>query len=125
MQYVYMQKPRPADVTGVEVTLTVFDSNKNTREIGKTMTDANGFFTLNWKPDIEGNYTVYASFAGSESYWPSQAVSSFTVDPAVKMPEIPQVVIPDYTMTILEATIAIIIAVVIVGALTIILRKRP
>ena len=82
MEYVYMQKPRPMDVTGVEVVLSVLDDNSNFREIGKVTTDSDGFYTLNWKPDIEGPYTLYASFAGSESYWPSHAVSSFAVDPA-------------------------------------------
>ncbi len=80
MEYVYMQKPRPMDVTGVEVTLSVMDENGNFREIGKTTSNSDGFFTFNWKPDIEGQYTVYASFGGSESYWPSRAVSSFVVD---------------------------------------------
>ena len=122
MQYVYMQKPRPDSVTGVEVTLSVIDSNNNNREIGKTMADSNGFFTLNWKPDIEGNYTVYASFEGSESYWPSHAVTSFAVDPAVIVPEIPQVVVPDYTWTIVGMGIAMILAVAI--ATILILRKR-
>ena len=28
-----------------------------------------GIFSFNWKPDITGQYTVYASFAGSESYY--------------------------------------------------------
>jgi hypothetical protein len=31
-------------------------------------------------PDIPGKFTVYASFEGSESYWPSHAVTAFTVD---------------------------------------------
>ena len=48
--------------------------------------DADGFFAFNWKPDIEGQYTVYASFAGSESYWPSHAVTAFAVDPAAATP---------------------------------------
>jgi len=123
MQYVYMQKPRPASVTGVEVTLSVLDSNNNTREIGKTMTDINGFFALNWKPDIQGNYTVYASFAGSESYWPSHAVTSFAVDPAPTTAPTPQPqVIPDYTWAIVGMGIAMILAVAI--ATILILRKR-
>jgi hypothetical protein len=123
MQYVYMQKPRPDSVTGVEVTVSVLDSNDNTYEIGKTMTDINGFFTLNWKPDIEGNFTVYANFAGSESYWPSRAVTSFAVDPAPTVAPTPEpIVIPDYTLTIIGMGIAIIVAVAIVGIL--ILRKQ-
>jgi outer membrane protein assembly factor BamB len=123
MQYVYMQKPRPNSVTGVEVVVNVLDSNNNNREIGRTMTDINGFFALNWVPDIEGNFTVTASFAGSESYWPSHAVTSFAVDPApTPAPTAEPVVMPDYTWTIIGTGIAMIIAVAIVGIL--ILRKH-
>ena len=81
MEYVYMQKPRPTNTTGVPVTISVVDSNGNFREIGTTTT-TDGFFTLNWKPDITGSYTVYASFAGSESYYPSHAVTSFSRRPS-------------------------------------------
>jgi len=126
MEYVYMQKPRPTDVTGVDVTLSVLDANNNYREIGTTTANSDGFFTFNWKPDIEGQYTVYASFAGSESYWPSHAVTSFAVDPAVQTQsaEYPQPV--DNTMTVVGVGVALLAAIAIVGALILItLRKRP
>jgi len=123
MQYVYMQKPRPTGATGVEVIINVLDSNNNFREIGRTTSDSTGFFTLNWKPDITGNYTVYAGFAGSESYWPSYATTSFAIDPAPTPAPTPVApVIPDYTLTIIGMGIAIIIVVII--ATILILRKR-
>ncbi len=81
MEYIYMQKPIPTNATGVLVTLSVLDANGNYREIGTTTSNTDGFFAFNWKPDITGQYTVYASFAGSESYWPSHSVTSFAVDP--------------------------------------------
>jgi hypothetical protein len=80
MEYVYMQKPRPTDTVGVEVTLSVLDSNGNYRDIGTATSDADGFFSYQWMPEIPGKFTVYASFEGSESYWPSHAVTAFTVD---------------------------------------------
>ena len=127
MEYVYMQKPRPTNATGVDVTLSVLDANNNYREIGKTTANSDGFFTFNWKPDIEGQYTVYASFAGSESYWPSHAVSSFAVDPApveAQAPENPQPI--DYSMTIVGVGVAILIAIVVgIGIVVMMLRKRP
>lgn len=127
MEYVYMQKPRPTDVTGVEVTLSVLDANNNYRKIGKTTSNSDGFFTFNWKPDIEGQYTVYASFAGSESYWPSNAVTSFAVDPAPQAPA--EVTLPpDNSGTYATySTIAIIVAIAVVGAILalLLLRKRP
>jgi len=54
----------------------------NYREIGTTTSDATGFYSLQWKPDIDGKYNVYAKFEGTESHWPSQATTAFTVDPA-------------------------------------------
>jgi hypothetical protein len=126
MEYVYMQQPRPT-TTGVTVTLSVVDANGNYRDIGTT-TSNNGFFTYNWKPDITGTYTVYASFAGSESYYPSNAVTSFSVDPAATTPA-PTNTQPQFDSitqslqnTIIIAAVAIIIAIAIVGILT--LRKR-
>jgi outer membrane protein assembly factor BamB len=80
MKYVYMQFERPSDTKGVPIALSVLDANGNYREIGNTTSDADGFFTFSWQPDIPGQYTVYASFTGSESYWPSHATSSFVVD---------------------------------------------
>jgi hypothetical protein len=50
------------------VTLSVVDSNGNYRDIGITSTNTDSFFGFDWKPDIEGKYTVYASFGGSASY---------------------------------------------------------
>ena len=126
MAYVYMQKPRPMDTTGVTISLSVVDANGNYREIGTT-TSNDGFFSLNWKPDIEGQYTVYASFAGSESYWPSNAVTAFAVDPAVATPtptEAPAQSVSD--MYFVPAVAGIIVAIAVVGIMIIlVLRKRP
>jgi hypothetical protein len=126
MEYVYMQKPRPTDVTGVSITLSVVDANGNYREIGTTTTN-DGYFTYNWTPDIDGPYTVYASFTGSESYWPSNAVTSFAVDPAAATPAPTEPPQPTMTDTYLLSGIAAIIVVIAIGfAVTIlVLRKRP
>jgi hypothetical protein len=128
MEYVYMQKPRPMDTVGVPVVLSVVDANNNYREIGSTTSDADGFFSLNWKPDIEGKYTVYASFAGSESYWPSHAVTSIAVDPAAATPApTSQPLQSTADMYFVPAVAGIIVTIIIVGALMIMLmlRKRP
>ena len=127
MLYLYKQFVRPADADGVEVTLSVIDSNGNYRDIGTTTSNADGFFTLSWQPDIEGLYTVYASFAGSESYWPSHAVTSFVVGNAVATPAptaAPQASVSD--MYFVPAVSGIIVA-IIVGfvVLFLALRKRP
>ena len=41
-----------------------------------------GFYSLNWKPDIAGKYTVYATFAASESYYGHHMHNSLPVDEA-------------------------------------------
>jgi outer membrane protein assembly factor BamB len=79
MEYVYMQQPKPIDATGVSVILSVMDSNNNYRTIGNTNSDANGKFAFTWKPDITGDYTVIASFVGSEAYYASSDETFFTV----------------------------------------------
>ncbi len=129
MEYIYMQKPRPTDTTGVPVTLSVVDANGNYRDIGTTTSDADGFFAFNWKPDIEGQYTVWASFGGSESYWPSHAVTSFAVDPAAPThapsatPQTNLATTADLMTYLAVGVVAIIIAIALVGLL--ILRKKP
>jgi len=128
MQYVYMQKPKPTDATGVPITLSVIDSNGNLRQIGSTTSDTSGMFTYTWMPDIQGNYTVIATFAGSQSYWGSSAETSFYASAVHATPT------PTTSQTNLATTsdlitymavgvIAIIIAIAVVGLL--ILRKRP
>jgi hypothetical protein len=126
MEYVYMQKPRPTDATGVTVLIDVLDSNGNYRNIGKVTSNSDGFFSLNWTPDIAGAYTVYARFEGSESYWPSHAVSAFAVDPAAQVANVQTEqtqALPPFEMYFAVSTVAIIAAIAIVGFLVI--RKRP
>ena len=73
MEAVYMQQPMPTNITGVPVTISVLDSNGNYRPIGTTTTNALGDFSYTWKPDIPGDFTVYATFAGTQSYYGSSA----------------------------------------------------
>ena len=127
MLYVYKQFQRPANATGVPVTLEVLDSNGNYRTIGTTTSNADGFFTFNWKPDIEGSYTVYASFEGSEAYYPSHALTSFAVNPAPSAAPTSQT-LQGPSMAdqyFLPMSVAIIIVVVIGIAISLLsLRKR-
>ncbi|HEX9261704.1 MAG TPA: hypothetical protein VF893_04175, partial [Candidatus Bathyarchaeia archaeon] len=126
MGYVYQQKPLPTNFKGVDVTIDVLDSNNNYRNIGTAATDASGAFSFQWKPDIEGKYTVVATFKGSKGYWPSYAETSFAVDPAVQTesPEYPQPI--DNTMTIIGVGVALLIAIVVgFVALALFQRRRP
>jgi hypothetical protein len=125
MGYLYQQKPRPIAATGVKVTLSVLDSNNNSREIGTVTSDSDGFFSYQWTPEIPGKYTVTASFAGSEGYWPSRAVTAFSVLEAPAEPAAPEPAppLPPYETYTIGTGIAIIAAVAIVGLM--ILRKKP
>jgi hypothetical protein len=123
MEYVYEQQSKPTNATGVQVKIDVLDSNNNYRNIGTTSSDASGMFTFTWTPDIQGSYTVYASFAGSKSYWPSSSETSFSVDAAASTPApYPETVIPPTETYVLGSGIAIIIAIVIS---TLILYRKP
>ncbi|MBT0160348.1 carboxypeptidase regulatory-like domain-containing protein [Candidatus Bathyarchaeota archaeon A05DMB-2] len=128
MEYVYMQKPKPTNVTGVTVKIDVIDSNNNYRNIGTTMSDSSGAFSFQWTPDIPGKYTVIASFAGSESYWPSSAETSFAVDAAPEATPAPTPTPPSVAeLYFMPMSVGMIIAIVVVIALLalLLLRKRP
>ncbi len=126
MKYVYMQFERPKNVQGVSVTIDVLDGNGNYRNIGTAVSDASGFYSLQWTPDIEGKYTVIATFPGSKAYWPSYAETAFAVDPAPPQPAAPEPAPPNMTDTYVLAGIAVIVAAIaIVGVIIIlVLRKR-
>jgi hypothetical protein len=127
MAYIYQQKPRPTDITGVPVSISVVDTNGNYRTIGTVTSNSDGYFTYQWKPDIEGQYTVYASFGGSESYWPSYAVTSFAVDPAPATPTpVPTQAPSAADLYFLPAIIGVVIAIIVVGAvLALLVTKKP
>jgi hypothetical protein len=126
MEYVYMQQPMPTDTTGVPITLSVVDANGNYRTIGSTVSDASGTYAFNWTPDISGAYTVYASFEGSESYYPSNAATHFYASEPAATPT-PQPTAPNAAdLYLLPGIIGIIIAIAVVGAvLALLVTKKP
>jgi hypothetical protein len=129
MEYVYMQQPEPTNVTGVPVTLSVLDSNGNYRPIGTTTSDSSGFYSFQWTPNIPGKYTLYASFGGSQSYWPSSTETAFFVEPAAPTaPPYPTPVAGIASTGTVELGVAavIIVIVICVAVLAVLmLRKRP
>jgi outer membrane protein assembly factor BamB len=126
MEYVYMQKPLPTNTTGVEVWIDVIDSNGNYRNIGTTTSDLSGFYSFTWEPDIPGDFKVIATFAGSESYWPSYSEAAFTVGELVVTPAPTPTPESVADMYFLPVSIGMIVAIVIVLVLLVILllRKR-
>lgn len=127
MEYAYQEQPRPSDTTGVTVTLSVVDSNNNYREIGTATSNSYGTYGFTWTPDISGDYTLIATFAGSNSYYPSSAVTYLHAsEAATPAPTAQPLQAVDNTMTILGSAVAVIIAIAIVGAVILMsVRKRP
>jgi hypothetical protein len=72
-----------------------------------------------------GKYTIIATFSGSNAYWPSYSETSFAVDPAPEPTAAPTPMPASNTDTYITAFgIGIIIAIVIVGAVIILMQRR-
>jgi outer membrane protein assembly factor BamB len=125
MQYVYMQYPRPTSTTGVDVTISVFDPNNNLYEVATATSDENGFYKCTFTPEVSGEYTVVATFAGTKSYWGSNAQTAITVDDAPQATTAPVAETSQVETYFMPAVIAIIVAIALVGiVMVLMLRKR-
>jgi hypothetical protein len=129
MGYVYQQQPYPTNFSGVPVSIDALDPNNNIVHIGDATTNAKGLFNYIWTPpDIPGGYTVTATFAGTNAYWSSNAQTAIAIVSApvatpVTTPQSNLATTTDLLTYIAGATIAMIIAIAIVGVL--LLRKKP
>jgi hypothetical protein len=126
MLHVYKQFELPADVVGVDVIISVVDPNNNCYDVATATSDSNGFYSCSFIPPVPGDYTIYASFAGSGAYYGSAAETAINVEEAPAATPAPT---PTPTsvadMYFVPATIGIIIAIVVVGLVIILLlRKR-
>jgi hypothetical protein len=125
MEYMFHQRPMPTDAKGVEVSLDTIDPNGNYVHIGTVTSDITGHYGYAFTPDVPGTYQIIATFSGSAAYGTSFAQTYLAVSeapPATAAPEYPQPI--DNTLTIVYATIAIIIAIAIVGAILALLLTR-
>jgi hypothetical protein len=124
---VYQQRPAPTNFTGVPVTLNVVDANGNYRSIGTATTDTTGAFSFVWSPDITGAYMVYATFAGTQGYFPSTASTAFNVMEAQATASPGATAPPSMAdQVLLPLGIVIIILIVVLGVATLLmLRRRP
>jgi len=129
MEAVYEQQVMPSNITGVPVTIAVTDSNGNCYPIGTATTTPSGFYSLTWTPTISGNFTVTATFAGTQSYYGSSATSAFyaSLPQARQAPTAAPIGNVATQSTLEYIGIAIIIVIVIIGAVLAILvtRKHP
>ena len=128
MRYIYMQFDQPINASGVPVSIDSIDPNGNFIHLGDTTSDTSGTYSFRWIPpaDIPGKYTIIATFAGSNSYWPSHATTAVSVDPSAEPTAIPTEALVSMADTyIVPIGVAIIITVIIVGAmLALLMRKR-
>jgi hypothetical protein len=126
MLYVYKQFERPADAVGVNMTLTVFDSDGAVVDTATVTSDADGDFKYKFAAEDAGEYSVEASFAGSNSYYGSFAVSKpFVVEEA---PEPTPEPTPEpesvSDMYFVPAVAGIIVALVVIGVVLVLLLRR-
>ena len=125
MKYVYLQFPRPADAVGVEVVIEVLDPNNNYYEVDRTTSDASGFYSCAFTPEVPGKYTIIASFEGSEGYYGSFAETAINVEEAPAATPAPSPTPAPMTDTyVLGIGAAAIIAIVVIGLVIILMLRR-
>jgi hypothetical protein len=128
MDYLYMQKPIPADVTGVPVSLDAVDPNGNTLHIATVTTDISGSFSYLWAtPDVSGKYVVTATFLGDDSYGSSYAETAvgLTQASASPTPTSDGQAGSAYSMLDIGIIVAVVIAIIIgLVNLLLLLRRR-
>jgi hypothetical protein len=79
MEYLYMQKPKPTNATGVPVTILAIDSTGASQTIGSTVSDASGGYAITWSPTTAGLYTIVAQFDGTGAYYASSSETHVAV----------------------------------------------
>jgi hypothetical protein len=127
MLYVYKQFECPTNAAGVEIIIEVLDPNNNYYEVGRTTSDLTGFYKLAFTPEVPGEYTVVARFAGSKAYWPSFSETAINVEDApAATPEPTQAPASLADQYLLPATGGIIAAIAVVGIaiIALMLRKK-
>jgi hypothetical protein len=130
MEYLHMQNATlintPPTPKGVSVLLYAIDPNGNYQEIGMVTSDSNGLFSTLWTPPIEGKYTVYATFMGSESYWTSSGTTALGVSAVAPTSTPTQTAANvDNSMLLYGILVAVIIAIIIgLMAVFLVLRKH-
>lgn len=128
MEYVYMQKPMPQNVKGVEVELYATNcATGETTLIGTVRTDplSSGLYFATWTPQKEGTYVISAVFKGSKGYYDSYAFTSLhvSVAPEAGAPAQPTMATTDLTPLITTIIVIVIICVCLVIYDIIINRK--
>jgi hypothetical protein len=132
MEYLHMQQPIGGiwgniSMTGVPVFVYAIDPNNNYKDIGIATTNGYyGTFSIPFTPEVEGTYTIMASFGGDVSYGSSGASTAVFVGPAPTVaPTTEPEPAPDYTGLLYAIMAAVIVAIVIgIVAILLVLRKH-
>ncbi len=115
MRYVYKQFPLDpmAKINGVWVAFEAIDPEGKYVNIGGTITDGRtGTFSIPWKPDKPGLWTILLTFPGSKSYYSSYAMTTVLVEgPA---PSAIQASI-QATQPLITALLVLVVIAIIVG----------
>ncbi len=106
MEYLHMQMPKPTNATGVTIKLTVVNAAGTSTDIGTVTSDSNGNFGHAWTPTTEGQYTIMATFEGSNSYYRSEDTAYLTVGTATAPTAIPTSTVPPITTATPSTTAA-------------------
>ncbi|MCX8151104.1 MAG: PQQ-binding-like beta-propeller repeat protein [Candidatus Bathyarchaeota archaeon] len=127
MEFLYMQKPCPANAKGVPVKLTAIDANGNAINIGTTTSDASGLYAMTWTPPSAGMYKIVATFEGSGSYWPSSAETAISVSPAQATPTptpTPEATVSATTGMVIVAVVILALIIGLVNLLLLLKKKQ-
>jgi hypothetical protein len=122
MEYVYMQKPYPDKVAGVEINLTVVDPNNDFYQIGTVISEPSGVYGFDFTPTVSGLYKVIATFQGSDSYWPSSAETFLLIEGKTK--DTKQASVESYTDGDFSLMIELLGAITVGGILLAIIYKK-
>ena len=113
MLYLYKQFEETMDIKGINITVYAYDTeNNNTIPIGTTTSNTHGIYAIDWTPQKEGKYDIWAYFDGTAAFYGDDAQTEITVYAAPPTPE--PTPTPPYEWYIIGVGIAII-AVVIIG----------
>jgi hypothetical protein len=127
MAYLYKQQPEPMNATGVPVTLSILDPNKNYYVIGITTSDINGQYALPFKPDVPGTYTITATFGGTNSYYSSSAETHLLVgeNAATPTPQPTQAPSAADLYFIPISAVVVVLVVIVLAMLALMMMKKP
>jgi hypothetical protein len=133
MDYLHMQNStllnNPPQCIGVPVTLTAVSSSTGTTiNLGTTTSNDKGIYGFQWTPTTPGLYTIYATFAGSNSYYSSSAATYATVSIAPTASPTPTPVsisgLATTSSILTYIIIAVIVMVIAIAIATVLLLRR-